>query len=49
MTDEQAEKHLRSYSFSTNERLRNIDGKIKKTTDDAARIGLLVVDISKLG
>lgn len=47
-TDEQAEKHLHSYSSLTNEKLRNIEGRIKKATEDAARCGLLVVDISKL-
>lgn len=48
MTDEQAEAHLKSYSSSTQEKLRNVEGRIKKATENAARNGLLVVDISKL-
>jgi hypothetical protein len=34
--------------IGTRERWRDIEGRIKKATEDAARNGLLIVDISRL-
>ena len=48
MTDKQAEEHLRSYSSSTRKRLEEIQGKIKRTIEEAAKSGVLVVPYDNL-
>jgi hypothetical protein len=47
-TEKQAEDHFRSYSSAGKRRLENIEGKIKKTVQDARGKGIVVVNYNDL-